>query len=443
MKVFKRSLIILFHVIMLSVLISCNDSSDDDYEGVDPFTNGGTVRNMIVVISDIHLGQDLSYAECNHNLQYLKNFLLRLKESPNVKELVIAGDLLDEWFIPAPINTYGNGDQSDFVQRIAQANEGVINALKSIINENKILVTYVPGNHDLTVTEANISLILPGINQARDQELGLGTYSPIGYPKIAIEHGHRYNFFCSPDPFSNQDIAPGTITPPGYFFTRIGALHVAQGYPTVAGDTLSAITQNPSANESQTLLYKYRRLWEWAIGYLKINNKFDEDIIVTNFDGFTETYSVNDLVPFQTIPGGEIDVNLFKGIQDNWYQRQIHNRVQVPVPTAEAIENTAKESELSDRSKDQYFLNPNSDVRLVVFGHTHVAKIEASLNHTGQKAIYANTGTWIDHNSLASTNMEFVVITPQSDDATSQTSVKLYNYNGGKATLMTSDSLRF
>lgn len=443
MKVFKRSLIILFHVIMLSVLISCNDSSDDDYEGVDPFTNGGSVRNMIVVISDIHLGQDLSYAECNHNLQYLKNFLLRLKESPNVKELVIAGDLLDEWFIPAPINTYGNGDQSDFVQRIAQANEGVINALKSIINENKILVTYVPGNHDLTVTEANISLILPGINQARDQELGLGTYSPIGYPKIAIEHGHRYNFFCSPDPFSNQDIAPGTITPPGYFFTRIGALHVAQGYPTVAGDTLSAITQNPSANESQTLLYKYRRLWEWAIGYLKINNKFDEDIIVTNFDGFTETYSVNDLVPFQTTPGGEIDVNLFKGIQDNWYQRQIHNRVQVPVPTAEAIENTAKESELSDRSKDQYFLNPNSDVRLVVFGHTHVAKIEASLNHTGQKAIYANTGTWIDHNSLASTNMEFVVITPQSDDATSQTSVKLYNYNGGKATLMTSDSLRF
>ncbi len=443
MKVFKRSLIILLLVIMLSVLISCNDSSDDDYEGVDPFTNGGSVRNMIVVISDIHLGQDLSYAECNHNLQYLKNFLLRLKESPNVKELVIAGDLLDEWFIPAPINTYGNGDQSDFVQRIAQANEGVINALKSIINENKILVTYVPGNHDLTVTEANISLILPGINQARDQELGLGIYSPIGYPKIAIEHGHRYNFFCSPDPFSNQDIAPGTITPPGYFFTRIGALHVAQGSPTVAGDTLSAITPNPSANESQTLLYKYRRLWEWAIGYLKINNKFDEDIIVTNFDGFTETYSVNDLVPFQTTPGGEIDVNLFKGIQDNWYQRQIHNRVQVPVPTAEAIENTAKESELSDRSKDQYFLNPNSDVRLVVFGHTHVAKIEASLNHTGQKAIYANTGTWIDHNSLASTNMEFVVITPQSDDATSQTSVKLYNYNGGKATLMTSDSLRF
>ncbi len=444
MKVIKRLLGILLFVIMLSVLISCSNSSDDDdYEGINPFTNGGTERNMIVVISDIHLGADLTYAECKNNLNTLRNFLLRLKDSPNVKELVIAGDLLDEWFVPAPINTYGGRDQAYFVQRIAQTNEGVINAIKAIINENKILVTYVPGNHDLTITEANVNLILPGINQARDPELGLGTYSPIGYPKIAIEHGHRYNFFCSPDPYSNQDIAPGTITPPGYFFTRIGALHVAQGYPTVAGDTLSVVTQNPSANESQTLMYLYRRVWEWAIGYLKINDKFDEDIIVTNFDGFTGNYCVNDLVPHQTTPGGEIDVNLFKGIQDTWYQRQIHNRVQVPVPTAEAIANTAKESELSDRAKDQYFLNPNSEVRLVVFGHTHVAKIEASLDHNGQKTIYANSGTWIDHNSLASTKMEFVVITPQSDDETSQTSVKLYNYTGGKATLMNSNSLRF
>ncbi len=425
------------------MLISCSNSTKSEFDGLDPFTNGGTERNMIAVISDMHLGADLSYAECNHNLKYLKNFLLRLKKSPNVKELVIAGDLLDEWFVPAPINTYDGKDQADFVQRIAEANEGVIDAINGIINDNKILVTYVPGNHDLTITEASVELILPGINQSRDPELGLGTYSPIGYPKIAIEHGHRYNFFCAPDPFSNQDIAPGTITPPGYFFTRIGALHVAQGYPTVAGDTLSVVTPNQSGDESQTLMYSYRRLWEWAIDYLKINNKFEEDIIVTNLDGFTETYCVNDLVPYQTTPGGVIDVNLYKGIQDTWYQRQIHNRVNIPIPTAHAISNSASESDLSEQAKIQYFQNPNSDVRLVVFGHTHVAKIEASVDHNGDKAIYVNSGTWIDHNSLASTKMDFVVITPQSDDETSQTSVKLYNYNDGKATLMTSDSLRF
>jgi hypothetical protein len=69
------------------------------------------------------------------------------------------------------------------------------------------MVTYVPGNHDLTITADNIDLILPGIHQAHDPQLGLGTYTPADLPQLAIEHGHRYNFFCSPDMISNQDEA--------------------------------------------------------------------------------------------------------------------------------------------------------------------------------------------------------------------------------------------
>lgn len=428
---------------MLSAITSCSNSVESEDQGIDPFSNGGNERNMIVTISDMHLGADLAYAECKNNLEALENLLLKIKVSPNIKELVIAGDLLDEWFVPATIDTYQGNDQADFVQRIAATNQGVIDAFNDIINEGEILVTYVPGNHDLTVTEASVELILPGINQERDPELGLGTYSPIGYPEIAIEHGHRYNFFCAPDPFSNQDIAPGTISPPGYFFTRIGALHASQGYPAVAGDILSVVTPNESGGESQDLLFAYWEIWEWAIKYLKINNTFDENIIVTNFDGFTDTYSVNDLVPYQTTPGGEIDVVLYRGIQDTWDQRQTHNHVTVPIPTDRAIANSASESELSEQAKIQYFENPNSDVRIVVFGHTHVADMEVSLDHNGQKAIYVNSGTWIDHNPSSSTKMEFVVITPQSDDENSQTYVKLYNFNNEEAHLMAVDSLRF
>ncbi len=443
MKVLIRLFNALLLISLLSALISCSNSVKSEDQGLDPFSNGGSDKNVIVVISDMHLGADLAYAECKDNLKALEKFLLKVKASQNVKELVIAGDLLDEWFVPATIDAYQGKDQADFVQRIAATNRGVIDAFNDIINEGEILVTYVPGNHDLTITEASVELIFPGINQERDPELGLGTYSPIGYPEIAIEHGHRYNFFCAPDPFSNQDIAPGTISPPGYFFTRIGALHVSQGYPAVAGDTLPLVTPNNSGGDSQTLLFTYWKLWEWAINYLKINNKFDEKIIVTNFDGFTGNYSVNDLVPYQTTPGGVIDVMLYKGIQDTWGQRQIYNHVAVPIPTARAIANSASESELSEQAKIQYFKNPNSDVRIVVFGHTHVAKIESSLDHKDQKAIYVNSGTWIDHNSLSSTKMEFVVITPQSDDENSQTYVKLYNFNSEKANLMAVDSLRF
>lgn len=441
MKTTMKLLSSFFLMVLLCFVSSC-DKSDPSDSGNDPFNNGTKERNMIVVLSDIHLGADLEYAECKNNLGPLEKLIKQIKTSSNVKELVIGGDLLDEWFVPAPIDTYKGKDQADFVKRIAATNKGVIDALNSIIQEGKILVTYVPGNHDLTVTESSVELILPGINQKRDPEQGLGTYSPVGHPEIAIEHGHRYNFFCAPDPFSNQDIAPGTITPPGYFFTRIGALHTIQGYPKEAKDTLPTITKNSSGDESQDNLYEYWVLWKWAIEYLKINNKFDEELIVTNIDGFTKTYKVKDLVPFQTTPGGEIEVDLFKGIQDKWEQRQAHNRVPVPISTLQAIKNSANENETDEQAKTQYFNNPNSDVRIVVFGHTHVAKIETSLDHKNRKSIYVNSGTWIDHNSQAKTKMEFVVITPQKSDASSQTTVKLYNFGNEVATKMAEESVR-
>lgn len=213
----------LFFLIALFAFASCEKEKSQSF--VDVFNTGSRTRNLIVVISDMHLGANLAYVEINQNLKPLEYFLNRIKTSKNVKELVIAGDLLDEWFVPTDVDTYEGKDQADFVQRIAAVNKEVIDVLNSIIQEGTVLVTYVPDNHDLTITAKNVDLILPGINQARDKNLGLGTYSPTGYPQIAIEHGHRYNYFCAPDPFSNQNVAPGTIMPPGYFFTRIATQH--------------------------------------------------------------------------------------------------------------------------------------------------------------------------------------------------------------------------
>jgi len=406
-----------------------------------PFTNGGRERNMIVVLSDLHLGADIAYAECNKNLSSLQKLLKQINASPNIKELVIAGDLLDEWFVPATVNTYRGKDQRDFVQRIATTNKGVIDGFNDIIKSGKILVTYVPGNHDLAITSENIDLILPGINQARDRQQGLGTYSPADYPKIAIEHSHRYNFFCAPDPISNQDVAPGTIMPPGYFFTRIAALHVVQNKPQ-PGDTLPVVTPNVSGDESQSSLFAYWKLWEWTINHFPIKEKLDEKIIVTNVDGFTKKYAVNDLLPYQLTPGGQLDVNLFKGIQDTWDQRQIINRVAINIPVSQAIARASSVEETDNQAKVQYFMNPNSDKRIVIFGHTHVAKIISSNNYNGQKSIYANSGTWIDNNPNLTT-MNFVVITPQNNKASSQTYVKLYNFEGEVATKMAEDSLRY
>lgn len=408
---------------------------------IDPFTKNSSKRDLVVVISDLHLGADLSYAELNDNCKPLENLLEKVRVSPNIKELVIAGDLVDEWFVPATADTYQGKDQASFVKRIAATNKEVFDAFNRIIQEKNIKVTYVPGNHDLTVTAEQIESVLPGIAQARDNVQGLGTYSPSDLPLIAIEHGHRYNFFCAPDPVSNQSVASGTIMPPGYFFTRIAALHVQQQCKT-SGDTIPAIIPNSSGDKSQSLLYGYWKDWQFTLNSFPVTNKFDEKIITTNVDGFTGNYSINDLLPFQSTPGGTLDVNLYKGIQDTWKERQKINKVAVDIPTDRAIEFVADPKESDNQAGIQYFTNPDSDKRIVIFGHTHVAKMIASENLDGKKTIYANSGTWIDRNA-ENTTMNFVVISPQSSNPFSQTTVKLYNFQGEVVTKMAEESLRF
>lgn len=435
-SIFVLSLAVLF----VAMFSSCKSDAADHTIGA--FSNGGNERNMIVVMSDLHLGADLTYAECNKNLRALEKLLKQIKAAPNVKELVIAGDMLDEWFVPANVDTYRGKDQADFVKRIAATNKGVMDAFNSIITEKKIRVSYVPGNHDLTITAANVESILPGINQIRDKEPGLGTYSPVDAPKIVIEHGHRYNFFCAPDPISNQDIAPGTILPPGYFYTRIAAMHVMQE-PVTPADTPPVVTQNTSGDASQKLLYVYWSAWSKALTTYPIANKFDDKIIITNVNGFKGNYAVNDILPYQTTPGGIIDVRFYKGIQDSWTERQTRNQVAVAIPVSQAIANSGKASESEFQATNQYFLNPNSDKRIVVFGHTHDPKIIASKNYKGEKCIYANSGTWIDHNGVAPITMSFVVITPQHATAGSQTYVKLYNFENEGITIVAQDSIRY
>jgi UDP-2,3-diacylglucosamine pyrophosphatase LpxH len=427
-----------FGLVLLLALVPLA-SCDSNETILGPFNSGG-VRTQVVVISDLHLGADLAYSETNESRQTLIDLLAQVRESPTVRELVIAGDMLDEWFVPATTQTYAGGSQAEFVGRIAETNRDVIAALARIIHEGDIRVTYVPGNHDLDITAENIASILPGIHQARDDVQGLGAYSPEGQPGIVIEHGHRYNFFCAPDPLSNSSIAPGSILPPGYFFTRLAALHVVQQCAT-PGDSIPMVTPNTGGGASQSLAYAYWSAWKALLLHTPVENRFDERIIVTNLGGFTQNYAVNDLLPFQATPGGFIDMNLYKGVMDTWDQRQALNHVAVPIPVLQALADILSPAGTDVQATTQYFANPASDVRIVVFGHTHDAKLISTVNHAGLKSIYANSGAWIDH-SPGRTTLNFVVITPQGPEAWSRTEVKVYELAGEAVVELAADSAR-
>lgn len=95
-----------------------------------------------------------------------------------------------------------------------------------------------------------------------------------------------------------------------------------------------------------------------------LKNRFDEAVIHTKIDEFTDNYSVNDIVPHQSSPGGLIKVNLFHGIQDHWEERQTRNKVPIHISTAEAIDSVDSSTETDRQAILQFVSNPGNPLQL-------------------------------------------------------------------------------
>ncbi|MGB9200360.1 metallophosphoesterase [Methanobacterium sp.] len=391
-----------------------------DSDGISDLNNK---RSLVVCISDIHLGANDSYSEITKNREALVNFLNQIRASPNIKELVIIGDLIDEWFIPMNLDTFNGKTQRDFVKSVAFNNKPVIDAFNNIIQDNNVKVTYVPGNHDILIDYDDIESIMPGVNQARDVR-GLGFYTPEDIPETVIEHGHRYNFYCAPDPSNRHITKTDSILPPGYFFTRMATSSVIQGRPKRDED-LPVVTKNELGMD-QYRYFLYWNVWKGLVTDFPVHEELNEKVITTDIDGFTDSYAINDFLPYQETEDDLIKVNLFEGIIENWDERQDINLVPVNIPIEDAVLRGAFASFLDDQSAIQFFNNPVSDKRIVIFGHSHEARIITSLNDKQEKNIYVNSGTWIDKNKCT---MTFVVIIPQKSNESAPSYVNLYQYS--------------
>ena len=397
-----------------------NYSFNLDSSGITALNNE---RNMIICISDLHLGANDAYAELTENREHLINFLKHIKNSPNVKELVIVGDLIDEWFIPMNLNTFNGKTQAEFVKSVASNNKSVFEAFNTIIQEGNVKVTYVPGNHDILINTDDIESILPGISQARDVK-GLGAYVPEDFPELVIEHGHRYNFYCAPD-YSNRSITnTDSILPPGYFFTRMATSSVLEGRPKI-DMSIPVVNKNELGND-QYLYFLYYSVWKTLISDFPVQEGLDAKVINTGIDGFNDFYSLKDVLPYQDSETGYIDTNLYHSIIESWEDRQDENLVQMKIATDEAILKGTLASHLDDQSNVQFFNNQDSDKKIVVFGHSHEARLITSIKNKNVKNVYANSGTWID--KCQHPTMTFVTITPSKTGNPSPTYVGLYQY---------------
>lgn len=446
----KKCLYILLVAATVLPFFACQNN-DDETGTSNPFdvlsVSYNKERNKIVVISDLHLGNDRAYSENVHHLGRLVQFLNEVRSSTSVKELVLGGDIFDEWYVPTRTETYGSGTQADFIRKSVTANQAVFDVLNRIIREGNIKLTYIPGNHDMGFTAEQVDIALPGVNQARDssEKYAIGTYHPDGYPQIAIEHGRRYDFFCAMTPNANEDDAPGAFMPPGYFFARIAANSFTNPTTKEASTKVPAVMLNNPGDPEQFSKHLYYTLWQTVMEHvIYVNDAFDEPIIKTNVGKYTKTYAINDILPYNAADGS-IQTNLYNNLftQSNWDERERYNNVPVMTAINQAIDGSLKTGFIDDMARVQYFENEHSDVRMVIFGHTHLPKITTHTNLKHEPCLYVNSGTWEDQKTRFNhpevdqdtVKMHFVLIAPLS--ATPNTlQVGLYQYRSGKHKLM-------
>ena len=386
----------------------------------------GAKADKVVVVSDVHLGVDDAYAETVKNRRVFVDFLHHVAVTDDIAEVVIAGDLFDEWF--QPFSAEPHSDSSAFYHQVAKNNQEVVDAIEALITTYGKKVTYVPGNHDMTLDFDTVADIFPGINQARDVA-GLGTYRTGLRNEIVIEHGHRYNIFCAPDSVSNSSLTNGkSILPPGYFFTRIGASFVAEGKPKVE-KTYPPVADPGKDDASQYGAYLYHQMWLWTLGIFPVKESLDDKLMDAGFSGFSDVLSINDVLPAEGADG-KINAKVFPNIQDNWDEVQKRNGVPTHIAFNDAVMQSASTTVVDTQAVTQHF-NVDPTIEVVVFGHTHVP-IHRQI---AANKVYANSGTWIDNNTQGDT-ATFVLIGLGEDADT----VELYQYNADGSIKSLSDA---
>jgi hypothetical protein len=169
------------------------------------------------------------------------------------------------------------------------------------------------------------------------------------------------------------------------------------------------ITDIPDAvtNPDQYGAYLYYKIWSSELARITPIERFEDKIFDLSIAGFNGSYSIKDFYPVQQMDGTISAPVLYQNFQRTWEERQVINQVSVKNSFAEAVAGTLSHDYFYNQAKVQYLQNTEKSIDVVVFGHTHMPDLRNIDNK-----IYANCGTWIDHNTIyPEVSRTFAVIT--------------------------------
>jgi UDP-2,3-diacylglucosamine pyrophosphatase LpxH len=331
-------------------------------------------RHDIIFLSDLHLDigtrdktkhkYEYHWVSDDHlrNLEAFLEHLVQTNPKDGTLEIVCAGDIFDNWV--HPIDTRPPSI-IDIMQ--ASRNAEVVKRLRRLATE-QARVTYLPGNHDMTVTAGDIAQTMPEVT-AQLGWMGDGVYQN---GCIRAEHGN------APAMFNAPDIVHGLPRPLplGYAITRLEATRQArtgQGgrdYLSYLDDVMNMLATS-------------------------------EELAAAVFDAVMEETNVTSDTTIVMPDGREIALSeirdAYKNLYDDWCNA--HGGFGAG-PRA-----IMHEFRYLDDYADQ--LCKRDGTRIVVLGHSHQSELEKDRTF-GHARIYANCGAWCKYKDGAPVNGTFV-----------------------------------
>ncbi len=317
------------------------------------------MKNIRIYISDIHMNDERSLLypdSLNHygwlNQAGIKSFSLFLQfiaDSDDIDELVLLGDILDSWICPIHLQPQTFDDILS-----APSNGEIIRQFNRIISHKKKLI-YVPGNHDMLVTNAILQKYIPGIIFTEGQNFKYRFHDG----NIYAEHGNTFAMFNAPD----QENGINDPLPVGYYISRI-----------------LACRKRNTTESTQALQQRIEQI---------VKNDSPELIIKNIIDSILQYYEVSEMQPIvlpndKTITAYEIKKR-YSNLYNQWIKRY---GKEVALQAAMADLDYLEDSAI-------HFMQ-NELPGIFILGHSHIGMLK-KISFPRNNLVYANTGTWCEY----------------------------------------------
>lgn len=192
-------------------------------------------REFVIVLSDIHIGTTaptVLYRKEIHEKYLISIFDDIIAYANKIQEVILLGDIFELWAYPPD-------ELPPVIDDIIAANPNILGSMGKLSQALSALrgrMTYIPGDHDLNITQEDINKIKS--SEGYTIKYHAGAYIPQYDKHILFTHGNEYTLLNAP--YRGCRLSP---LPIGYFLSRAIAYKVQKILSKTPGLTIANLEE--------------------------------------------------------------------------------------------------------------------------------------------------------------------------------------------------------